>query len=356
MPPSSRQRILLIKPDHLGDLLLATPALAALRQGLPQAQLTGLVGPWAYQMWQRNPQLDALTTLPFPGFTRNAAPRRSLRPYLLLLHYGLLLRRQRYTAALLLRDDHWWGALLAWVAGIPQRIGHAHPAVQALLTTALPYDPREHVTRQALAVVGALVGQPLAHTPTGSPPLHFQPTPAEHAWASQWVAQQLQSDLRLVVIHAGTGGPCKHWLPAHWATVADQIASQPATRLLLTGGPGEAALVAEIAQRMRQPALQLAGQTSVGQLAALLGRAALVLGVDSGPLHLAVSQGVPTRHLYGPSDHLRFGPWGDPQRHQVIRADLACSPCGVFAACPRATLGPECMAAISPERVVSSLV
>jgi ADP-heptose:LPS heptosyltransferase len=105
---------------------------------------------------------------------------------------------------------------------------------------------------------------------------------------------------------------------------------------------------------MRRAPLTLAGQTSVGQLAALLGRAALVLGVDSGPLHLAVSQGAPTVHLFGPSDHARFGPWGDSARHVVLRAGLWCSPCGVFAACPRATAGPECMAAIGADAVIEA--
>jgi ADP-heptose:LPS heptosyltransferase len=360
---SAPRRILVIKPDHLGDLLLATPALRTLRQALPAARIVGLVGPWARRIWQANPDLDALLDLPFPGFERAAARRRSLRPYLLLLRYALLLRRYDFDAALVLRDDHWWGAALAAAAAIPQRIGHAHPRCAPLLTTALPYDPREHVARQALAVVAALAGTaqppharptPLAMIGYGAPPTRFTPMPAEQAWAAGWLAAQLVPAERLVVIHPGTGGPTKHWPPAGWAAVADAMAAAPATRLLLTGGPGEAALVAEVTGLMRRPALSLAGQTSIGQLTALLGRAALVLGVDSGPLHLAVSQGAPTLHLYGPSDHARFGPWGEPARHRVLRAGLACSPCGVFAACPRATTGPECMIAITPDAVIAA--
>jgi heptosyltransferase-2/heptosyltransferase-3 len=102
---------------------------------------------------------------------------------------------------------------------------------------------------------------------------------------------------------------------------------------------------------MRSAALALAGQTSVGQLAALMRRATLVLGVDSGPLHLAAAQGVRTLHLYGPGDAGRFGPWGDRARHVVLRADLWCSPCGEFAACPRGLAQPECMELIASSRV-----
>ena len=382
--PGPLRRILLIKPDHLGDLLLATPALAALRQSHPEASITALVGPWSRRMWQGNPSIDALIDLPFPGFERTPPGRRPssivhrlaalLHPYLLLLKYALLLRRGRYDAALLLRDDHWWGAALAALAGIPRRIGHAHPLCAPLLTTALPYNPHEHVTRQALGVVQALqddrrpttddrrpttddrpsaIGYRLSAIGYHHPSSSFHPTSAEHAWADEWLAAQLGLGERLVVIHPGTGGSAKHWLPERWASVADALAATPGARLLLTGGPGEAPLVAEVAALMHGPAFTLAGQTSVGQLAALLGRAALVLGVDSGPLHLAVSQGAPSVHLFGPSDQARFGPWGDPQRHRVLRAGLFCSPCGVFDACPRGTSGPECMAAISVGEVVA---
>lgn len=354
-PSPELRRVLVIKPDHLGDLLLATPALAALRQALPAARIVGLVGPWARLVWEGSPDLDALHELPFPGFERAAPPRGGLarlaallRPYLLLARYAALLRRERYDAALILRDDHWWGAALAALAGIPRRVGHAHPLCAPLLTDALPYAPREHVSRQALAAAARLAG------PAGEPPLRLGPAPADAAWAAGWLAANLAPGERLVVIHPGTGGPTKHWPEERWPAVADALAALPGVRLLLTGGPGEAALARRIGAGMARPHLSLAGQTSLGQLAALLGRAALVLGVDSGPLHVAVSQGAPTIHLYGPSDHERFGPWGDPARNRVLRAGLFCSPCGVFAACPRGTAGPECMARIPPEDVLAA--
>jgi heptosyltransferase-2/heptosyltransferase-3 len=125
-------------------------------------------------------------------------------------------------------------------------------------------------------------------------------------------------------------------------------------RVVLTGGPEEEALVAAVAACMPEAPLALAGRTSVGQLAALLRRADLVLGVDSGPLHLAAAQGAPTIHLYGPGDAGRFGPWGDPHRHVVVREELWCSPCGVFSACPRGLELPECMDRIAVARVIAA--
>jgi len=350
--PGPPRRVVLIKPDHLGDLLLATPALQALRAALPEAHISALVGPWSRRMWQGLPEVDRLGEIPFPGFERNGGGRRHrLRPYLMLFRYAVLLRREAYDAALILRDDHWWGALLALLAGIPRRIGHACPRCAPLLSEALPFDQREHVTRQCLDVVARLTGIDLPNHP-GTPSLRFVPTPAERAWARDWIATHLKPAERLVVIHPGSAGATKLWPAERWAVVGDALAARPGVRVLLTGGPGEEGLVRQVSAAMRCPPLTLTGATSIGQLVALLAHATLVLGVDSGPLHLAVSQGTPTVHLFGPTDPKRFGPWGDPARHRVVRAGLACSPCHNVQRCPRDTVGPECMHAIAADTIV----
>ncbi len=351
--------ILYIKPDHLGDLLLATPVLADLRQRFPIATITALVGPWSAMVLERNPNIDVLLTCPFPGFERRP-PQTSrslgvrvmalLQPYRLLWRYAMQVRAGRYDAALIGRDDHWWGAALAMLVGIPVRVGFAVPECRPFLTQALPWNPHEHVTVQGLALVDALGGPRRSET---APLAQFNPAPADRAWVAEWLRSQGVSDeQRLIVLHPGTGGPTKHWLSDRWAVVADALSADPTVRLLLTGGPGEEALVEEVAAQMQRPPLVLAGKTSVGQLAALLGHATLVLGVDSGPLHLAAAQSIPTIHLYGPGDARRFGPWGDPQQHTIIRAELACSPCGVFSACPRGLAQPECMTLIGSEEVI----
>ena len=79
-----------------------------------------------------------------------------------------------------------------------------------------------------------------------------------------------------------------------------------------------------------------------------------MIGVDSGPLHLAAAVGARSLHLYGPGDHRRFGPWGDAERHVVLRAGLWCSPCGVFSACPRGTAPSECMEATGVATVLAA--
>jgi len=401
--PDAIRSALYIKPDHLGDLLLATPVLAALRQRLPSARVTALVGPWSRMVLQRNPDVDLLLTCPFPGFERRPSDegRRTkdegrailqvlssfvfrlsslVKPYATLLRYALLLRASHYDLAIVGRDDHWWGAALALLAGVPCRIGYAVPECRPFLTTALPWNPRDHVTAQGLALVEAADPPPRTRTSAAAGegvsdgtgdrrsllpapiavgaglgvraiPARFDLSQDDITWADAWIAAQGLANAPLVVLHPGTGGPAKLWFAEGWAAVADALQAAGA-RLVLTGGPDELALVAEVAAHMQSTALALAGQTSVGQLAALMRRATLVLGVDSGPLHLAAAQGVPTLHLYGPGDAGRFGPWGDRARHVVLRADIWCSPCGEFAACPRGLARPECMQLIASAQVV----
>jgi heptosyltransferase-2/heptosyltransferase-3 len=172
--------------------------------------------------------------------------------------------------------------------------------------------------------------------------LRFEPSAQDQAWAAAWVGANLAAGERFVAVHPGASGPTKAWMPERWAALGDALAGR-GLRVVLTGGPAEAPLAAQVAAMMRRPPLDVSGATNVGQLAALLGRAALTVGGDTGPLHIAVSQGRPTIHLFGPSDPDRFGPWGDPARNMVLRAGLPCSPCSSFDFCPRHTEPAECM-------------
>lgn len=352
-PPA---RVLVIKPDHLGDVLLATPAIAALRQALPSAHISALVGPWGRAALTTSPHIDTLQTLPFPGFERRPpvarGPLSVVQPYITLLRYALILRHERYDAAILLRDDHWWGAALALLAGIPRRVGYAVAECRPLLTDALPWDRDEHVTVQGLRLVEHLVDIKQEHRAAIAS--SFIPDAHDATWADAWLRSNGVAERQLVVIHPGTGGQSKLWLSERWAALGDELIDINDCRIVVTGGPEEADLVAAVANAMRGAAIPLVGATSVGQLAALLARAALVLGVDSGPLHLAAAVGAPSLHLYGPGDDRRFGPWGDPQRHVVLRAGLWCSPCGVFSACPRATRPSECMERITTRAVFAA--
>ncbi len=344
------RRVLIIKPDHLGDVLLLTPALRLLRETWPHVHVTLLIGPWSTPTVAHNPDIDTVLTCPFPGFTRATKPG-VFQPYMVLLKLALLLRAGRYDAAVIARDDHWWGALAAALAGIPERLGFAVPETAPFLTRALPHSFATHVAAQSLALVQALTGQ----APPQRVAMRAPISAADQVWAKAWLQHGgVAPQPPLVALHPGAGGPAKLWLPERWIEVGTAL-QQRGFQLVLTGGPQEGTLVERIAQGLPQRPLVMVGEATIGQLAALYSRCVLVLGVDSGPLHLAAAAGVTTLALFGPGDHRRFGPWGAPDRHVVLRSGLWCSPCGVLEACPRGTAPSECMTLLTPAQLLAAV-
>lgn len=359
-------RILLLRPDHLGDLLLTTPALQALRERAPGAQITMLVGPWSREVMARQPALDHLLTCEFPGFRR--APQGMLAPYRLLFSVARELCRGRYDLALNLRPDFWWGAALLYLAGIPRRVGYGLPQGRPFLTHALPLTVPEHAAVSNLRLVSAglvaLGYQGLAEpfTPQAYP-AHFLPTAGERAWARERLrAEGIAADAPLILIPPGSGGAVKLWRPLAWASCANALrawltSSSPAC-ILLTGSPGERALIEEIARGIPAGAVLITDAT-IGQLAALLERAVCVLTVDNGPGHLAVARGTPGVHLFGPTDPRIFGPWGDPARHIVLASSQRCPacpalPCGRLDWTPAELPAHPCVRVIPEERVLEA--
>ncbi len=351
--PSRISRILLIRPDHIGDLLFTTPALRLLRTLFPQAHITSLVGPWGSELMGRNANVDQVLVCPFPGFTRQ--PKSSFfQPYALLERYARLLRGQGYDLALVLRFDHWWGALLAYWAGIPQRIGYALPELRPFLTQPVPYTPGRHEVEQNLTLVRATWQrkEPLIEE---AGPLEFNPSAEDSEFATRYLAARgMEAESPLIVIHPGAGAPVKLWRAEGFAQVGDHLAERYKARLLITGSSQEEGLAREIASHMRSEPMIAAGQTTLGEMAALMAHADLVMGVDSGPMHLAVAQGVPTIHLYGPVDHRTFGPWGDSKRHRVVISDLDCIPCNHLDYTPEELEEHPCVRLITVEQVLDA--
>ena len=330
-PPPSDASILLIRPDHLGDLLFLTPALRYLREGFPDAHITLMVGPWGQEMAEENEYVDDVITCSFPGFERQAEGSL-LAPYRMALREARKVRRKGFDLVLVMRFDHWWGAVVAAAAGIPRRIGYATSEVEPILTQALPHVAGLHEVQQNLNLVSSLAfsaADPGAQGgDPGAFPLAWREEIADAEWASRWLLLQgAVAERPLVAIHAGSGAAVKLWTTDKWAAVADALSERRDAQILLTGSAGELDRVWAIAARMRTDPLIAAGETTLGQLAALYAQCRLVMGPDCGPLHLAVAVDTPTVHLYGPVDARTFGPWGDSFWHRVVIGNWPCVPC-----------------------------
>lgn len=309
----------------MGDALLTLPAIDSLRKSFPDAELMALASPAAAAILGRLPALNSVESLDFPGFDRYGR-NASASPWRLALRTAGRLRRQQFTSALVLRPDHWWGALVVWLAGIPQRVGFATAETSPFLTTALPLQ-REHALLHNLRLASVLTGEPM------NPKVHLRFPLAEgnrFRATALLNAGGLAGNARFLCIHPGTGTRFKHWPAAHWARVAGALGQSLDARVVFSGSAAERTLVQDILAQMSTAGLDLAGKTEVGELAACYERAVMVLGPDSGPLHLAAAVGTPSVSLYGPADPVEFGPWGPPGKHKVLTSPIACRPCRIL--------------------------
>ena len=264
------------------------------------------------------------------------------------------LRAGGYDLAVVLRPDHWWGALLALAGGIPVRVGTRLPETGGLLTHARSAEPGEHWAEQSLAVARlALNAVGAAAVETGDVAQFTVTDTASNAAANFWREAGLDGKT-VVALHPSAGAQLKSWPISSWAGLAEALIEAGAY-VLLVGAPSDASLLSHIAARVAKRVTIASGQ-SLSVSAAMYARCRLLISVDSGAGHLAAAVGAPTVRLYGPARPDSFGPW-PPRADQrvLITSSLSCVPCGHLEAAPcGATVQPACMLALNVDAVVKA--
>jgi heptosyltransferase-2 len=321
-------------PNWVGDVVMATPALAALRAGHPAAEIVAEGRPYLAGLVRGIPSVDAF----LPELRGLSARARALRA--------------RGFALAVVLPDSVRSALAPFLARVPVRAGYARdPLRRALLTRALA-PPREAGRRVPISMIERYLRITRA---LGCPDVEPRTSLSVDAAARETAARRLAEaglapGARTLVVTPGASfGSSKLWPPGHFAAAADAIAKRHGLAVVLAPGPGEEALCREIARALEAPAAVLAEPpTSLAELAALIGSAALHLGNDTGPRHIAVALGTPTVVLIGPTDPRHTA--HQLERQRVLREDVPCSPCGLKA-CP---IDHRCMTRIGPERAVAA--
>ena len=341
--PRPPERILIIKLSSIGDVVHSLPVAAALRRRFPQAHIYWLVGAAAQDLVSGNPHLTGtLVRGANSGVSEDGCRTRRFSSPGSLLAW---LRRQDFDLSLDLQGLA-RTSLLAFLSGARWRLGyrHLHEGAFLLCNLRLVPDRKDiHAVEGYLGFVRALGA--IAH------PLDFSLT-----WSAEVEghveALLLEEDLSpgqsLVALVPGAAWPSKRWPAEHFAELAGLIRHRLQVHPIIVGASQDRALGAEIARLSGGAAANLAGRTTLKELAALLARCQAVVGNDTGPIHLAAALDRPVVALFGPTNPVRTGPYGNG--HQVLTAQLPCLGCRR----PRCS-HLSCLQSLSPLRVFSAL-
>src|SRR2546428_4797110 len=332
--PGVVRRILVRGTNWIGDAVLTTPALMAIRKGFPHARIALLAKPAIAELLHHHPALDEIVLYRDPG------PHAGLGGKLTLAR---LLRRGRYDLAMLFQNAFEAAALTA-LAGIPNRYGYATDGRSFLLTHRVSLTPKIRRSHQVHCYLELL--RPLGIQVEPDPPT-LRTTPDEDAEAVEHLrAFGVNPKKVLIGLNPGSVyGTAKRWLPERFAEVADRAAAEHGGVVLIFGGQGEEELGAALAGKMTAPTLVLSGRTTVRRLMALIKQCRLFITNDTGPMHIATAFGVPTVAIFGPTDPLTTSPFGSG--HELVRHPVDCSPC-LLRECP---IDHRCMQGISVEMV-----
>jgi ADP-heptose:LPS heptosyltransferase len=345
-----RPRILLVRLRLIGDVAFTTPLIRALRRHFPTAHLSYVVEPVAAPIVSGNPHLDDVILAP---------KRRGLQRWSDDLALARRLRRDRFDIAIDLHGGP-RAAWLTWATAAPMRIGYSMKGRSWIYThvvkRAPDLGPRHSVLNQ-WDLLGPL-GIPAAD-PTRDA-IEMPPDPRAAA-AVQKRLRELGIDAshELIVIHVSAGNPFRRWPAESFVELAVHLASaKPRRRVLLTSGPSELAAARSIAStaRARLGGGEQVPETSdfsLAELRALVDRAAVYIGGDSGPLHVASASAVPIVALFGPTLAERSMPWRNPRLYveAVEPGPLSCRPCNQRSC---VTGDFRCLGGITPRQVIDA--
>ena len=304
------RNVLIIKLRYIGDVLLATPTVRAIKAARrPDVRVTMLVNRGTEDVLSGNPDMDEIVILDKGSL---AAQWRLIAG----------LRRRRFDTVIDLTDGD-RAAFLSWISGAPVRIGFndEHRWRGRCYTHVVQPAPgvRHRIDRDLEAL------KPLS-IQAGSKDLQLWLTPEEANSADQLLDQLgVQRSQSIVLLQPGARFWFKAWPPERFAELADRLTSQYGCQVLIGGSRQESDLAEQIRQMAKSRPIIMAGRTTIKQFAAIAKKSALFVGSDSGAMHIASAVGTPVVALFGPSSPREWGPRGGPV--EVLYKDLDCRSC-----------------------------
>jgi heptosyltransferase-2 len=327
-------RVLVRATNWLGDAVMSLPAIRAIRGVFPHAHLAVVARPWVADLYARERAIDRV--IPYP-VVRGIRARRE---------FAAGLRTGRFDCAILLQNA-FDAALMAWMAGIPERVGYSRDGRGWLLTRAIPVPEPGDIPRHERFYYLELLRRAgmIERLPAVEEIRLEGAADAREAGIERLKSMGMDGPVAGVSPGAAYGN-AKRWLPERFAEAAARLGMP----VLVFGAQSERALCSEVAAWLAQakvPAHNLAGETTLREFVDLAAACSVFLTNDSGAMHVASALGVPTVTVFGATDETGTGPTGSLAR--IVREHVECSPC-LLRECP---IDHRCMTRVTSDQVAS---
>jgi heptosyltransferase II len=328
----SYNKILVRATNWVGDAVMSLPALRALRQRFPNAEISILAKPWVADLYRREPFCDRM----IPYTPRNW--REKWRA-------GSDLAAGRFDCAILLQNA-FEAAAVAFLARIPERIGYARDGRSLLLTRAVAVPhPGEIPRHERFYYLELLRRAGIIEALPENDGIHLAGADAARQAGIAWFRAAGLGDTVIGISPGAAYGNAKRWLPERFAEAASRVARELGASVAIFGSKDERELCGTIAAAISAPVKNFAGETSLAEFIDLAAACRVYLSNDSGGMHVASALGVPTVAIFGATDDATTGPAGPLA--VVVREPVECSPC-LQRECP---IDHRCMTRVTADRV-----
>jgi heptosyltransferase-2 len=314
LPRSGMKRLLIRGTNWIGDAVMTLPAVSAVRETWPQAQISVLAKPWVAEVYRLSEDIDRIVIFEEPGRHKGFIGK---------MHLAKELGQTGFDCAILLQNAI-EAAIITKLAGIPVRAGYNSDGRGCLLTHSVRRTAqirRVHQVFYYLEMVKALGCRPAERD------VYLQKGGDYDELAETLFSRfGMAKNKPLIGIAPGAAyGPAKRWFPERFAAVADRLINQYDAQMLIFGSAGDAPSAAEVKKSSRNSLLDISGKTDLKEAIALIAHCALFISNDSGLMHVASALGIPTVAIFGSTDPYTTSPVG--KNSVVIHHDVPCSPC-----------------------------
>ena len=309
---SSPRKILFIRLRRSGDIVMTTPAVAALKRALPHVSLTYIVEEPYRRLIEGNPDIDGIILIP---------PHQGLISF---LGFILRVRREKFDIVI---DFHGGprASRITWLSRAGLKVGYELKGKGFFYDIRVPRN-REgapiHSVENHLNLVRAAGVEVNAPWPQLILPAARKEE--KERIDKLWKDHRLQG-AKVVVLHIGAGNKFRDWGAPNLGELAGHLAGLPGVRVVLVGSGEDVPRAEEVRKKSPESALSLAGELNMIELREVIGRATLFVGPDSGPMHIAATTATPIAALFGPTLPANFSPW--QAEATIIAKDLDCRPC-----------------------------